>query len=400
MDKGCYNLKSCGLFFCWGNLLRVAIDARWHTKSSGGIVTYLLNLLTYLARMDGENRYYIIYNDEESRRAISRLCGSPPNFNFVACSSTPYSLREQVELPHLLFIYKCELLHSPHFMIPLSPMATKLIINIHDLIPLIFRRYLPPSSKVRRYFWLYSGFVQRCARCADHIITGSHNSARDVISLLGVFPQRVSVIYHAVAPSFRAAKDSDEINASRRRLGISKPYLLFVGRQDYNKNLRTVVEAFLILRRMGYDLMLVLVTEPGEYYHQVEGYIREDGAEGDVVVTGTLPYSQIPPLYQGALALLIPSLYEGFGLPALEAMACGTPVISSHLASLPEVVSGAGIYVHPEREDQIVEAVVRLIEEDGLREKLSGAGILQAGKFRWEDIAGRTIELYRQVVAR
>lgn len=377
--------------------MRIAIDARWLTKSSGGIVTYLLNLLTYLPKIDEENTYFILYNKEQSWKEIAQMTSSPSNFSFIRCCAEPYSFREQLELPCILKKYRCEILHSPHFMVPLTPLPTKFIITIHDLIPLKFRRFLPASSKVRRFFGVYRFLLKRLAHHATHIIADSQNSAGDIISLLGINPQGISIITPGVSPIFRPEHNVRKINATRQKWGISKPYLLFVGRQDYNKNLRIAVEAFLTLRRLGYDLMLVLITEEGEYYHQVEGYIQEDGAEKDVLLTGCITLEDLVSLYNGALALLMPSFYEGFGLPDLEAMACGTPVIVSRTASLPEVAGDAGIYVAPHRDDQIVSAVEKLISDAGWRERISQAGIQRAAQFGWEETARKTLQVYRQV---
>jgi glycosyltransferase involved in cell wall biosynthesis len=161
-----------------------------------------------------------------------------------------------------------------------------------------------------------------------------------------------------------------------------------------------VVEAFLALRRKGYELMLVLVTDRGEYYRQVAGYIREDGAEKGVVLTSFVSEEELVLLYNEALCLLMPSLYEGFGLPALEAMACGTPAIITRASSLPEVAGDAGIYVMPDRDDQIVTAVERLIADAGWRKRISRLGIQRAGLFSWEETARRTLQVYQQAAGR
>lgn len=380
--------------------LRIAVDARWLTKSSGGIITYLLNLLAYLPRIDEGNTYFILYNKEQSREEMAEITSSPNNFSFLPCCAEPYSFREQLELPSILRKHRCDILHSPHFMVPLYPLPTKLIITIHDLIPLKFRRFLPISSKVRRLFGIYRFLLARSAHHADHIITDSQNSAGDIISMLRINPQRISIIPPGVSPTFQPEHNARKIKATRQKWGISKPYLLFVGRQDYNKNLRIVVEAFLTLRRLGYDLMLVLITEEGEYYHQVEGYIQEDGAEKDVLLTGCITLEDLVSLYNGALCLLMPSLYEGFGLPALEAMACGTPAIISRAASLPEVAGDAGIYVAPHRDDQIVSAVEKLINDADWRKRISQAGIQRSAQFSWEETAMKTLQVYQQVVGR
>jgi len=349
--------------------------------------------------VDEENNYYVIYNELESKSTIAQQCRLSSNFTFIHCSSPPYSLREQLELPTLISQYKCRIFHSPHLMIPLTLQSVKRIITVHDLIPLIFHKYLPAKSKVRRYMFFYKRYISHLAHYADHIITDSYNSAKDICSLLLIPPKKISIIYPANTPDFSPGKTNTKKKKEylAKEWGIKKPYLLFVGRQDYNKNLRTVVEAFLALRRRGEDIMLVLVTQSGDYFRRLEGILSEEDVLRDVVVTGDIPLFVLLTLYRGATALLIPSLYEGFGLPALEAMACGTPVISSRLTSLPEVVGSAGIYVDAEREDQIAEAVVRLLKDKKYSQSLAQAGIERAKGFSWEESARKTVEVYRRV---
>ncbi len=377
--------------------MRIAIDGRWFTKSSGGIVTYLTNLVKYLSRSDRENSYFILVSDNKSYDFFSDMLSKNSNFNVQKINSTPYSPTEHIVIPEVLNTIKVDILHSPHFMIPLIKTNTATIITIHDLMPFIFREFLPPS-KMKNFFPVYSTVINRTARFADHIITVSKHSAGDIIRILGVTRDKITIIYSAADEGFRplGKKNPTEV---LNRYGIKRPFLLFVGRQEYNKNIPGIVEAFITVRNKGYNVQLVMVTEPGKFLKEVEPILKDEGLLDDVIITGKVSQEDLYDIYASAHTLLIPSFYEGFGLPAIEAMACRVPVIVSDRSSLPEVVGDAGLYVNPDREDKIAEAIIQLLTNEKMKDRYAERGYQRSKMFSWYKTVSDTIKVYEKVVA-
>jgi len=375
--------------------MNIAIDGRWFTKSSGGIVTYLINIVKYLSHIDKTNTYFILVSDDASYDFFHNILGEKINFKIIKITSTPYSPTEHIVIPEILNSIKADVLHSPHFMIPLVPTKTKMIITIHDLMPFIFREYLPPS-KMRNFFPIYRSIVNRTAKFCDHIITDSKHSAKDIVHLLGVSPSKITIIYPAADEGFKPlnGKDPSPVLA---RYKIKRPYLLFVGRQEFNKNIPGIIEAFIEVRLKGYNIQLVMITEKGRFYNQVEPILEEEGLKDNVIVAGNVPQDDLYSIYASAYALLIPSFYEGFGLPAIEAMSCRVPVIVSNRSSLPEVVSDASLYVDPDRDDMIAEIIIKLLNNKALRDEYAEKAYRRSKEFSWEKTVRNTIKVYEYV---
>jgi glycosyltransferase involved in cell wall biosynthesis len=375
--------------------MNIAIDGRWFTKSSGGIVTYLINIVKYLSYIDNTNTYFILVSDDTSYDYFYDILKDKQNFNIVKIGSAPFSPTEHIVIPDVLKNIKADVLHSPYFMIPLVPTNTKMIITIHDLMPFIFREYLPPS-KMRNFFPIYRSIVNRTARFCDHIITDSKHSAKDIVHLLGVSPSKITIIYPAADEGFKPL-DGIDPSPVLSKYNIERPYLLFVGRQEFNKNIPGIVEAFIEVRLKGHNVQLVMITEPGRFYKQMEPILKEEGLEDSVIVTGIIPHEDLYIIYSAAYALLIPSYYEGFGLPAIEAMSCRVPIIVSDRSSLPEVAGDAGLYVDPDREDIIADAIIKLLTDKGLRNEYAERAYKRSREFSWEKTVRNTISVYENV---
>jgi glycosyltransferase involved in cell wall biosynthesis len=288
---------------------------------------------------------------------------------------------------------RAELFHAPHYVCP-PWLPCPAVVTIHDLIHLRF-----PRHRRHPLAPIYARAMLRLAvRRAAALITVSRATQRDLETWLGVPAARIRVIPNGVAPRFCPAADAAALAGRLEALGVRRPYWLFVGNPLPHKNLGGLLDAFAGLdRRTG---GLVLAGIPPAARPAVERALVARQLEHRVLVLAPLPADRLPPLYQGATGLVCPSLWEGFGLPALEAMACGTPVIAAARGALPEVLSGAGVLVDPTNIDALREAMYNLASNESLRAALGAAGLGRARAFSWRVAAEATLAVYQEVLER
>jgi glycosyltransferase involved in cell wall biosynthesis len=289
-----------------------------------------------------------------------------------------------------------DLAHVPYFASPLFS-AVPTVVTVHDLIPLILPAYRG-SPLVR----LYTRLVAAAARKAEAIITVSQASRQDIVRYLHISPERVHVTYEAAGEAFQPVKNEDQRTAIRQKYALPERYLLYLGGFDQRKNLSALLRAFaLLVNRQQRPRLVIAGQVPARespMFPDPRRLVRELGVEERVIFTGWVPEEDKPPLYSGATAFVFPSLYEGFGLPAAEALACGTPVIASNRSSLPEVVGEGGILVEPTDAEALAEAMKVLLVDDALRAELRQSALVQAAKFSWKQTALETLAVYRKVV--
>ena len=338
---------------------------------------------------------------DRPREEMPLLFGDPdlcrqnaPGFETVSFKAPIYSLQEQAAYPFLL--KKCRLWHAPHYNVPLwKPAGVRLVVTIHDLIHWIFRKqFFSP---------LQAGYAQtmlkRAVASADHILTVSENTKRDLTEHFNADPARITVTYEAVAPVFSPAADPDGCSAVKQKYGLPGTYFLYVGSLKPHKNVLWLIRAFRKLREER-KIQAALVLAGRKDRHYPKGYEElasfQDG--GGLFHRPSISDQDLPVLYQGALALVHPSIYEGFGLTLLEAMACGTPVAAFRVASIPEVTGSAACLLEPSEEKSLAQALLRLEEDAAYRRALREAGLRQAAKFSWQKTAEQTWEVYRRVM--
>jgi glycosyltransferase involved in cell wall biosynthesis len=284
-----------------------------------------------------------------------------------------------------------DLLHVQFTAPPFAPCPV--VSTIHDLA----FEHLPETFNRRSWMQLRLT-VRRTARTAAHIITPSEFSRRDLIETYNIAPERISVTLEAAAPHFRPAP-VETVADVKRRYGINGDYVLAVGSIQPRKNLVRLVRAYSDLRRSRSQAklpQLVLVGKRAWLYGETLRAVEQSGVRSDVIFTGYVPERDLPALYTGALCFVYPSYFEGFGLPPLEAMSCGTPVVAGDRTSLPEVVGDAGMLVNPFDTDAIGAAIARLIDDAALRTRLQQRGLERAALFDWTDTARRTLQVYEQ----
>jgi glycosyltransferase involved in cell wall biosynthesis len=299
----------------------------------------------------------------------------------------------QTQAPRLLRRLDADVAHFTNGMIPLaSPVPT--VVTIHDMSLTLYPRCHP----LRRVL-LNRPLVDLAARSADAVITVSHSAKRDIQRLYGLSPERVHVVHEAAAPSFRPARDRAALARVRRRYGLAERFILYVGTIEPRKNLATLVNAF-VARRADLPHQLVCAGPYGWLSRDLERRIAPLRSAGAVVIAGYVPFDDLPALYTLAEMLVFPSLYEGFGLPVVEAMACGTPVVTSDVAALLEVTGGAAHHVDCRDAVSLGDAIVALARSRGWREQLSARGLERALAFSWQRAARETLDVYRVAVRR
>jgi glycosyltransferase involved in cell wall biosynthesis len=372
--------------------MHIAIDAHSVGTGLAGNETYAANLVEALAEVDRENRYTVYVTREE---ALARFGGRWGNVSVRRTLPHTPLLRIPLTLSAELRRRPVDLLHVQYTAPPLAPCPV--VTTIHDLsfehIPETFKR----RSRVQLRLT-----VRATARRAAHVIAPSEYTRRDLVETYGLDPARVSAIPLAVAPHFRPVEDAGEVERVKRLYRIDGEYVLAVGSIQPRKNLARLVRAYSALHReRGRSNLpqLVLVGKKAWLYGDTLSTIEEEGLGGSVVLTGYVSEGDLPALYTGALCFAYPSFYEGFGLPPLEAMSCGAPVLTGNLTSLPEVVGDAGLTVDPFDIGALAEGLARLIDDDALRADLRERGLTRARRFDWRETARMTLQVYRRVMS-
>jgi len=358
------------------------------TYRGAGINWYIHNLLLNLALADQENQYTVFLGDRRF----------PPNLGLTLRTSwlpTTHPLVrigwEQLVQPFVLWQEKIDLLHSLAFITPLvSPCPS--VVTIYDLSFIIF----PQGFKYFKRLYL-ALFTRLSAQKARRIITISESTKRDTVRLLGVSSKKVDVVYCGVDEAFRPLPEG-EVASFRQKRGLPERIMLFVGTIEPRKNVARLVEAYSRLR--DGQVKLVIGGARGWLYEEVFARVEELGLTGDVLFPGYIPPDELPLWYNAAELFVYPSLYEGFGLPPLEAMACGTPVITSNVSSLPEVVGEAGLTVDPMDSEGLAEAMSQVLSDEALRQSMRERGLDRAARFSWAEAARETAEVYRRALGR
>ena len=364
--------------------MRIGIDGRLTTYRTGGISTYIRRLVSALEALDAAGDTTVFHSRKASDSLVTRFRRG------VLWTPSHHRLERlalSVELtPHRLDVY-----HSPDF-IPPQRGGRRHVITVHDLNFLHYPQYLTDES--RRY---YNDQIEWAVRHADHILADSEASRQDMVTMLGVPAEKITVHMLGVDESFRPLPDAD-IAEARRTLELPERYLLFVGTFEPRKNLVGLLEAYqMLVQRLPGAPPLVLAGNRGWLFDETMARIEALQLGDRVLWREGISQALMPALYNGAVALVTPSFYEGFGLPALEAMACGTVPIVSNRSSLPEVVGNVGLQVEPEDTAGIADALEQAVSDDAWRAHMAAAGLARARTFTWAKTAQITRAVYEAV---
>lgn len=374
--------------------MRIALDIRRMTEF--GIGTYTRNVVRALGRLDRSTKYFLIGSPEK----VKEIGSLPANFHTVPLLDEDTTFKGYFEFRTILKRLDVDLVHIPHlFWVPRS-LPCPYVVTVHDVLEHMSRS--KDHSGLRRS--LHHQLTRRVLLGAARIFAVSQFSKSEVEKLFGIPPRRIEVVYNAIDPRFLSghANDADRQLIAERYL-VTYPFLLYAGRISPHKNLVRIIEAFSALKgelekegRLR-ELKLIIIGDDLSGHPDLRRTVIRSGVNNDVRFFGFVPIDILRIFYDLAVAFIFPSLYEGFGLPPLEAMAHGTPVVTSNTSSLPEVVGNAAVLVNPENVFEIMRATHRVLVDQVLREKLKLRGYERSKHFSWDDSARRILKVYRDV---
>ncbi|MGO9087518.1 MAG: glycosyltransferase family 4 protein [Candidatus Sulfotelmatobacter sp.] len=374
--------------------VKIAIDIRRMTEF--GVGTYIRNVVRTLGRLDHENTYFLIGPPPK----VQEIGALPPNFHTVALTSPERSVQGYREFRAALTRLECDLLHVPNlFSIPRA-IPCPYVMTVHDMVEHMSR------PREQSGFWrsLRLLLTRRVLENAARIFAVSNFTKAEIEKLFGISPERIEVVYNAIDERFlRGHASAADRELIAQRYQVTYPFLLYAGRISPHKNVVRMIEAFSALkteleRDHAYpDLKLIIIGDDLSGNPDLRRTVVRSGVQNDVRFLGFVPIEVLRIFYDEARIFVFPSLYEGFGLPPLEAMAHGTPVVTSNVSSLPEVVDQAAVLVNPENVFEIMRALHRVLTDQALRERMRRRGYEQAAKFSWEKSVRRILDIYRQV---
>lgn len=389
--------------------MKITIDALPFMTPKTGVGYYTYNLISEFLKIARQNHYYlcdiligrIFYNmyrleDVSSfdyfSNYFANISKMPFPFNGLMwillsqyAKATGKTRRIKIEDADIFF--------GPNFR-GVFRKTLKTVITIHDMA----HEYYPEATSKRIFKYLKK--LQQSAEKADLIIADSENTKEDILKFLNLSEEKIKVIYPGVDTIFRPINDQDVLNSVRRKYNLYERFILYLGAIQPRKNITTLIRAYGILcKEQNFDHKLVIAGGVGWKNKDIRVLIEELRLEDKVVFTGYIPEHNLPVIYNLSDAFVFPSLYEGFGLPVLEAMACGTPVVTSNVSSLPEVAGDAALLINPHSIEDLADGIKRILHNDGLRKKNIANGFERAKLFTWEKCAGETLDVFSQVLS-
>jgi glycosyltransferase involved in cell wall biosynthesis len=366
----------------------IGIDAR--KIRDFGIGTYIRNLVRGLAQLDHDNRYLLLVGPN----GPEALAGLPDNFHLVPENSKVYSVRELFALSWRLWRLKLDLYHATHYVLPLV-VPCRSVVTIHDIIHLLYPEFLPS----RLAFFYARRMIRSTLSRSDRIVAVSQNTRSDLLRFLDADGRNIEVVYNGVDAVFHQRLSAEDLSRWQRQLGIVQPYLLFVGNPKPHKNLDSVIQAYAkALAIHDFDGNLVCVGGGPEADLRTRQRAETAGVAHRLRLLGQVPDEALPAIYQGATLFLYPTLYEGFGLPVVEAMASGVPVITSNTSALREIGEGFAYLVNPLDVEALARAIAQGMADPQRRATLADLGRRRAREFSWERTARRTLAVYKSVL--
>jgi glycosyltransferase involved in cell wall biosynthesis len=376
--------------------MRIAIDMR--RMYEFGLATYIRNVVRTLGRVDSVNEYLLL----GAAARFEEVGSLPENFHFLPLQNPEGTFATYLEMQRVVNAHAVDLVHVPHtFWRPLFIRAPY-VITVHDLLDYMYRART--NNGMRRAFHSY--MTQRVMDKSARIFAVSNFTKRDVARHFNVPPSKIEVVYNALDESFQRGHSTlAEQEMVRGRYQVDSPFLLYAGRISPHKNVARTIEAFSALKAAlakegAYpDLKLIIIGDEVSKNPDIRRAVIRSGMQHDVRFLGYVSIDVLRIFFDMAKVFVFPSLYEGFGLPPLEAMAHGTPVVASNTSALPEVVGNAALLVNPENVFEISRAMHRMLTDQPLRERMKAAGIEQARRFSWETSVRRMVAVYEEVLA-
>jgi glycosyltransferase involved in cell wall biosynthesis len=377
--------------------LKIAFDIRRMTEF--GVGTYTRNVVRALGRLDHSNEYFLIGSPQK----VEEIGPLPPNFQTVPLLDADNTAKGYFEFRAILKRLSCDLAHIPHlFSIPRN-LPCRYVMTVHDVLEHLYRAR--DRSGLRRS--LHFQLTRRVLTGASRILAVSNYTKSEIEKLFGIPGSRIEVVYNAIDERFLRghASDTDRQVLAERYL-VTYPFLLYAGRISPHKNVVRIIEAFSALKaelekegRFS-DLKLIIIGDELSKHPDLRRTVVRGGVQNDVRFMGFVPIEMLRVFYDAAKIFVFPSLYEGFGLPPLEAMAHGTPVVTSNTSSLPEVVGNAAVLVNPENVFEIMRALLRVLLDQTVRDKYKQRGYEQAKRFSWDASARQILNAYEEVAGK
>lgn len=369
--------------------VRVAIDLR--KLHDYGIGTYVTNLVRQLARLDRRTEYVLLTRPDD----VAQIAKLGANFRAVPLRAPNYSVREQLAVPLTLSRAGATLFHAPHYVLPpLTP--CRAIVTIHDCIHLRFPQYLP-NRLAHAYAWSQCWAAARRAR---RVLTVSQASKNDILRFFNIPESKVTVIPNAIDERFHVPCTEEAMVRVRERYQLPERFIMYAGNVKPHKNLERLLDAYVTVHRRGFDdVGLLLTGSEVSHYSMLRRTVHRHNLHRHVRFLGYQTIETLAVLYRLAQVFVFPSLYEGFGLSPLEALACGTPVVASNVSSLPEVLDDAAVLVDPHDPEAIAAGITRVLEDADLRADLRKRGLERVGHFSWEQSVHRIHRIYGEIEA-
>jgi glycosyltransferase involved in cell wall biosynthesis len=370
--------------------MRIGIDAHTLGSKSSGNESYYLQLLQELARIEANGDRYVIYF---ARPNSTANVPKPDHFRFKRIRPLNPFVRIPLSFPVEFQREKLDVFHAQFIIPPFC--KSRRVATIPDILferyPDFFPRFETLRSKL---------LIRWSARRADHVITVSNFSKTEIVNTYHIDPDMVSVTYEAAGAEFRPLDKEKSQEQIAKKYGVQSPFILYVGRLQARKNVLRLVEAYARLAARGVNEKLIVVGKQDWGAEEVTARVAQLNLSGRVIFTGYVEGGDLPIFYNAAELFVFPSICEGFGIPVLEAMACGVPVVTSYGSSLEEVAGGAAILAHPESVDSIAEALDQVLSNEGLKQLLRQRGLKRASEFSGASMAAQTISIYRKVLSR
>ncbi len=375
--------------------MRIGIDCRMYSSHFTGIGRYVFELVENLQKIDHENQYFLFFNQPE----FNNFQAENLNFHKELVDVKHYSFAEQFKFKKILEMYNLDLMHFTHFNAPIFYRRPS-VVTIHDLTLHFF-----PGKKMTSIFHrlAYAMTIRSSVKKARKVIAVSRATARDVEEILHVPLSKMQVIYEGVNADFKPVNNQSLLTHTLNKYQIHKPYLLYTGVWRDHKNLKGLLKAFQLIYKK-HDLQLVITgRKENVYADQIFNLARELGLMGDnqsaqetprVIFPGLIGEDELIVLLNAAHAYVFPSFYEGFGLPPLEAMQCGTPVVASNVSCIPEICGNNAVYFDPHSPEDMALAIEKLINDQDLYNRLVSSGLEHVKKFSWAKMARETHQLY------
>ena len=373
--------------------MRIGIEAqRLYRKNKHGMDIVALELIKGLQKVDKENEYFIFIKEDEDKQILE----ATDNFHLVELSSSVYPIWEQYTLPKAVKEYKIDLLHCTANTAPLK-VDVPLVVTVHDIIFLEHINlkkgtwYNRIGNLYRR--WIVPKLIDKCAM----ITTVSDYEKENIKNYFKLDDSNIQTIHNGVGTHFRPISDNNELSNIRSKYSLPERFILAFGNQDPRKNFANNLDAYVKVRRAGHDIKLVVTDVKDSYLDGLLQSMDATDLATDIVKLGYVPNRDLPYIYNLAEIFVFPSTRESFGIPVLESMGCGTPVVSSETSSIPEIAGDAAILVSPYKSDEIFEGVRKLLENKDLYADMREASIARAPLFSWEASARKSVEMYQSV---